>query len=266
MSATQEVDKLAFGTGRVYVLPNGASQYLKYGKVNEFDIDIKFDLKEIFDENGFPFAVFDARKTIDVSVKHYMLRLDALAQDLSQSAPAASTFAYSYDEAVTVPGTPFHVTLAQGANYLAGTLDLVMIVNGAEITYNFVTAGSEVAGVSCSIGAGGVLTFASGDTGLTGKATYQYTNTSGKQIQLVNTYQNSGAAYKLQFLKRDKSRVDSGVGQLLVTLNAVRFGGIKAAYKEGSETVYERTIKAYADVTGMIGTIQLVNTSTNNAP
>jgi|GEM_PF-4790777 len=269
MSATQQVDKLAFGSGRVFYLPAGASQYSKYGNVQEFSIDWKVDLKEIFDENGFPLAVFDAHKTIDLSVKHFALRLDGLSNDFAQNAQVSSTSAFSIDEPVTVPASsPYTFALAQGAQFVSGTLDLVMYVgaNKNPVTYSIVSAGSEVAGSAASVSAAGVITFASGDAGLTGKATYQYTDANGKQITIVNTYQNSIPSYKLVFLKRDKSPIDSSIGQLIVTLNAVRFGGLKQSHKEGSETVYERTLKAFADPTGTIGTIQFVNTTTNNAP
>lgn len=269
MPATQQVDKLTFGSGRVFYTPAGATQSSKYGNVMEFDLDVKVDLKEIWDENGFPLAAFDGHKSLDLSVKHYALRLDGLQNDFNQSAPVASTEAYSLDENVTVPaGTPFTVTLAQGAQFIAGSLDLVMYIgtNKNPVTYSIVNAGSEVAGSAASVSAAGVITFAAADAGLTGKATYRYTNTNGKQITIVNQYQNSAGSYKLYFVKRDLSVIDSSVGQLIVTLNAVRFGGIKLAYKEGGENVYERTLKAFADPTGTIGKIQIVNTTTNNAP
>ena len=261
--AVQQTEKIIYGPGRVFITPAGSTQRNKYGDVNEFNMDIKVDQKDIYGENGFALAVFDGRKQIDLSVKHYTLRLDALASDLNQSAPGASTTNFIVDEKVTVPTTPYQYTLAQGATYVAGSIDLVMLVTTGgvtyPVTYAIVSAGSEVAGKSASITSAGVITFNAGDTGIIGKATYQYGFTLGSSMSLVNQYQNSTPSYQMVYVKRDKSPIDSSVGTMIVTLNAVRFGGLKFAGKEGSETLWERTLKAFADPTGAIGSIQFCN-------
>lgn len=271
MAAVQSPTRINFGVGRCYVKPAGSTSYLPYAHVQEFNLDHKIDQKEIYDENGYPLAVFDAHRSIDLDIKHYELRLDVLAIDTGQAAPVASTSAFSWDEPGTVASaTPYTATLANGATYIAGTLQLLVFVVNSGITYpvpyQIVAAGSEVAGKAASVSATGVITFAAGDAGLKFQATYQYGDTNGTQMTWTNTPQNSAASYGFLFAKRDKSPVDGSVGQLIIALNAVRFGGIKSAYKEGAETVYERMLKAFADPTGAIGSVQFVNTSTNNAP
>ncbi|MHB1798059.1 MAG: hypothetical protein ACYCUI_07105 [Vulcanimicrobiaceae bacterium] len=271
MAAVQSPTRINFGVGRAFVKPAGGAVYLPYAHCSEFNLDHKIDQKEIYDENGYPLAVFDAHRSLDLDIKHYELRLDVLANDLGQAAPVASTSAFSWDEPGSVAAaTPFIVTLANGATLVAGTLELLVFVVNAGITYPvpyaIVAAGAEVAGKAASVSAAGVITFAAADAGLKVQATYQYGNVSGTEMSWTNQPQNSAASYAFLFAKRDKSPVDGSVGQLIIALNAVRFGGIKSAYKEGAETVYERTLKAFADPTGAIGNIQFVNTSTNNAP
>jgi hypothetical protein len=61
-------------------------------------------------------------------------------------------------------------------------------------------------------------------------------------------------------VKKDRSPIDNSNGQLIFTLNAVRPGGIKMEYKEGEFTVYDRMFKAFSDPTGIVGTLQFVNT------
>jgi hypothetical protein len=266
MSAIQQTDKIAFGTGRLFVTPTGGGARLFYGDLTEADVEISVDLKEAFGEAGFPISVADGHRSLMVSAKHYTLRLDALANDLGVSAPTSSADSFSWDEAGIVPGTPYQYTLANAAAYITGTLVLKVFLppKNAPVYYAIVANGSEVAGKSASVTAG-VLKFAAGDSGVAFQATYQYSNTAGQRIQIVNTFQGSSLPYTMVLAKRDVSPIDNTIGQLIFTLNAVRFGGFKSAYKEGDYTVYERSFKAFADPTGVVGYVEFVNTTTNNA-
>jgi hypothetical protein len=262
--AIQQTDKISFGTARLYALPAGATQRVKYADLNDLEVGIKVDLKEAYGENGFPISVADGHRSIDLTAKHYTLRLDAIANDLGLSAATTGTKPFAIDEAVVVPTTPFKYTPAQTATFIAGSADLIMYVLSGTVyvpvTYQFVTAGTEVAGVSASITAAGVITFNGTDVGLTGKLTYQYTAAAtGSTLAIPNTYQNSGSVMSMVAVKRDKSPLDNSTGFLIYTFNAVRSGGVKTAHKEGEFTVYERTFKAYSDPLGNVGSIQFVN-------
>jgi hypothetical protein len=273
MAAVQQVDRIMFGTGRLFQIPAGGGARLPYGDLKEASVDMKVDLKEIYGEGGYPIAVADGHRTIDVTAQHYALRLDTLANDLGVAAPAANAAAISWDEAGTVPSaTPYTATLSQGATYAANTLVLKVFVKPAgssvatPVIYQIVPAGSEVAGRSASVSATGVVTFAAGDAGQAFQATYSYGSTNGQSITLTNTFQNSTTPMQMVLAKRDKSIIDGSVGQLILTLNAVRFGGIKLTYTEGDFTVNDRTFKAFADPSGTVGTLQFVNTTSNSAP
>jgi hypothetical protein len=276
MAAVQQVDRIMFGSGRLFQIPAGGGARLPYGDVKEASVDMKVDLKEIYGEGGYPIAVADGHRTIDVSAKHYALRLDVLANDLGVAAPGNLNGAMSWDEAGSVPAaTPYQPpALAQGANLVPGSLVLKVFVKptgssvATPVIYSIVPAGSEVAGRSASVSSSGVLTFAAGDAGSAFQATYQYggTGVTGQSITLTNTFQNSTTPMQMVLAKRDKSIIDGSIGQLILTLNAVRFGGIKLTYTEGDFTVNERTFKAFADPTGTVGTLQFVNTTTNTAP
>jgi hypothetical protein len=258
MPATQQVEVLNFGTGRLFALPPGGNR-IPYGKMADISVDIKVDLKEIYGEGGFPIAVADAHRSIDVTGKHYTLSLDTIATDLGLVAPVASTTAISYDEVGTIVTHAYQ--LSQHATYVVGTA----IVYVGAIRYKIVTAGSEVAGSACSI-TSGTVTFSASDTATTCSVTYAYTDASGTSITLLNNFQNSATPYQLVCSKRDISPIDGSVGQLIATFNAARAGGIKLDWKEGDWTTYERTFKCYADVNGIVGTLQFVNTTTSNAP
>jgi hypothetical protein len=265
MPVIQQTDKVSFGSGRLFAVPAGGGARYKYGDLTDISLDLKIEQKEAYGEKAYAIAIADGHRGIDISAKHYTLRLDAFANDMGLASPAAGINAFAYDELVTVPGSvAYTFTLAQGATLIAGTVDLVMLVktNGvfSPITYKFVTAGTEVAGQSCSITNAGVITFASGDSGLTGYATYQYTTANGSSVTISNVLQNTTPSYQMVLVKKDRSPIDGSSGQLIFTLNAVRPGGIKMQYKEGEFTVYDRMFKAFSDPSGNVGTLQFVNT------
>lgn len=254
MTAFQESEKMTFGTGRLFVTPAGSSVRQIYANLNDVSVDFKIDQKAIFGEGGFPIAVADGHREIDIMAKHYTLALGPLANDLGLAAPVASTDGYIVDEVVTV--TSHAATLAHTP--VAGTLDLVMDEANSPVRFVQVTGGSEAAGVSYSI-SGATVTFASGETATTGKASYAYANSNGNQIILVNSFQNSSASYSMDLVKRDRSVVDNSIGFLIMHFNAVRPGAIKMPYKEGDWSNYERSFKAFADPFGNVGTITFVN-------
>ncbi|MBC5805624.1 MAG: hypothetical protein ACR2KS_10125 [Candidatus Eremiobacter antarcticus] len=259
-----QTEKFLFGTARLYATPSGQVSRVKYAGLNDVEFDGKVDTKEYYGEGGWPIFAADGHRSLDITAKHYVFDQSSFASDLGAAVPAAGQWAYAVDEAVTVPAMmPFTVTLANGALLVSGTLDLVMIVvTGsiqAPVTYKIVAAGMEVAGASCSVSGVGVITFAAGDTGRVGKATYKYTSAAGKQIAIVNAFQNSTPFYQMECVKRDLSQIDNSTGYFIFTLNAVRFSGFKLPFKEGELANIDRTFKAFADPTGIVGYVTFSN-------
>jgi hypothetical protein len=259
MPATTAVDTVNFGVGRLFVNPPGG-QRLSYGAMSDITVSLKIDLKEIWSEGGFPVAVGDGHRSIDVTGSHYTLSLDTLAADLGISAPTSGNRAIVYDETLTLSGSPKTGTVTQGAAYIAGTM--VLYVGGRRYA---IVASAPVSGISATVSAAGVITLASGDTATAAVATYAYTDANGSLITIANTYQNSSTPYQLVATKRDIAP-DGSIGQLILTLNACRAGGMDWSWNEGAWTVYKRTFKAYADASGIVGTAQMVNVTSNLAP
>ena len=262
--AAQQVDKIVFGSGRLFVNTPGGPR-LAIADLNDVSVDIKIDLKEIYGENAYALAVADGHRTIDIQAKHYTLNLGQLTTDLNGSAVGANSNAFVVDEAGIVGATTY--SLAATSTYVANSLSLVVYTTpgGAgqpvlPVTYSIVAAGSEVAGKAASVNnATGVVTFAAGDTGLALRATYQKTNALGSAISIANPSQNSTTPYSMTLVKRDRSQVDGSSGQLIMTFNAVRPGGAKFDFKEGEFTNIDRMYKAFADPSGNVATIQFVN-------
>lgn len=255
MSAIQEVNSVSFGVGRMYG-KDQSGNILPYGQLNDLTMDLKTDLKEAYGEGNYAFATADGHRSIDLSAKHYVRQLQSMSNDLGGSALAANTTGYAVDETHTVAT---HAVTLSNTNVLTVFEIIVGVaISGitVPVTYAIVTAGSEVAGTSCSINlATGVITFAAGETnGETVKCTYSYTLgvATGSVITVSNTFQNSAPTFTITAIKRDKSRLDSSTSYEIWTFNAVRPGSIKSEWKEGDYNVLDRTLKAYADPMGNV--------------
>lgn len=262
MPVIQETNRINFGSCRMFGT-DSSGNVLPYDQLMDLTMDVKTDLKEAYGEGNYAFATADGHKSIDLTAKHYIKNLNSLTQDLGGSAVTTNTTGYVVDEAGTV--ATHAMTLANTNVIQLLSLIVGVTTNGIIVptSYAIVTAGSEVAGVSASINkVTGVITFNAAEVnGEPVKATYSYTlgSAAGSSISISNTYQNSAPTFKLLAIKRDLSRIDGSVGIEAWTFNAVRPAGVKNEFKEGDFTVLERSLKAYADPMGNVGTVTFFN-------
>lgn len=260
MTAIQTVDRINFGTARLYQLVPGGYPF-PVANLTDAEVDFKADLKEAYGEQAYPIAVADGHRSIDVTAKHYTINPTILAQSLGGIITGSTSAPMALDEIHTAVGSS--ATLTNGATLVPNTLVVLAqpLVGGIPnpTLYAIVTAGSEVAGKSCSVNGTGVITFAAGDATVAFSATYQYTLTVGTRVSVANPFQNSSLTFQLVMVKRDLSPVDNATAELVMTLFAVRSAGIKNPYKEGDFTVYERSYKAYANGAGNVFQADFVN-------
>jgi hypothetical protein len=252
-----------FGSGRLEEFPLGATGPVSVSILSDIQLDIKIDQKAIYGDGAWAVAAFDGRRTLDISAKHYKLSLAGIATDFNgvQSAGAKSVV---FDEAGIVgPNPTYTYALNQATNYVAGSADVIVYVQGANgktypVQYAIVAAGSEVAGQSCSITAG-VLKFAAGDVALALSVTYQWNSTNGNAVTLSQTYQNSSPFMTMALYKRDRSPIDGSLGILLCELGAVRPGQMTIPFKENEALQLDRKFMAFADPTGYVAKFTFVN-------
>lgn len=268
MSVIQQVDRVAFGVGRLYIEPAGAMSPIQLGVVNDVEIDIKVENKSIFGEGSFPALVADGHKTIDITAKNYQLNLAQVATDFGGGTDTvgASVEAVAFDEAGLVgPTSSPTYTLAKAGLVTAGSVALTVYVEGGgstpyPVAYQILSTGTPVAGQSAVLNAStGVLTFAAADAGLALSVTYAYSSTAGSSLLITNNYQNSSPTYKMRLFKRDRSPIDNSTGILIADFFAVRPGGLKIPFKEGDFNDLDRTYMAYADALGNVIRLTFVN-------
>lgn len=262
MTAIQQTERTSFGAARLYAT-NSSGQRFLYAEMSNLSVQFKQDLKEYYSEKTFAAGVANGHTSIDLTAEHYKLSLATIATDWGLSAPSASTDATVMDEPGTIPATStYTVTVANAAQMIANT-DVVYVTHTAsngdlyDVLYTR-TSGAPAAGISYSVAAG-VFTFAAGDASLPVKITYDYTNTAGSLITLSNVFQNSGTPYKMRMIKQDTSPIDGSKGLFIVTLNAVRAGGLTLPSKENEWNVYKREMKAFADQSGTVATFQFIS-------
>lgn len=247
-----------FGVGRLLYTPAGALGPSQIGILNDIEVDVKTDLKSAFSEGKFPALVADGHATINITAKGYKFALQDVQQDFGAGIDTvgASVYTWAIDEAGLVASHAYTLNVASG--YQAGTAIVVMNIPAAggavaySVNYTLVASGSEVAGQSFSISAGGVLNFNAGDNGNTFLVSYQYANTAGNHILINNHYQNSQAPYILDVLKRDRNPVDGTTEVLSIRFFAVRSGGFKLPLKDNDWSDLDRTYMAYQDGTGRV--------------
>ena len=228
MTAIQENQTLAFGSARLYGTDTNGN-VLQYPELNDIQIDIKVELKEAFGEGNYAFAVVDSHRTIDITAKHYLLDEQGLADSLGGTLSANTITGWAYDEAGVVDPSAHTYALAQTSPLAIESVVGFPTVGGVQVpVYYVVTSGSP----------GSAL---------------------GQAIAVTATYQNSQYPLSMVCLRRDRSRVDSSTHLTAWQFLQVRDGGIKAPYKEGDYTIYERMFKAYANPFGQVLNIQMFN-------
>ena len=156
-----------------------------FGILQDVSIDISFDVKELYGQNQFPFAVGRGKGKISGKAKAaqvFGLLYNSLffGQTLS-----SGIFNDVYNTtSKNVPTTPYQITVSSAADSstniqipnsgtFAGDLGVFVASTGAMMT----RAASAVAGVSYSLSSN-TYTFASGDSGVGMLINYTYTATS----------------------------------------------------------------------------------------
>jgi hypothetical protein len=184
----------AFGTGVMWATPlidaNGNTiatpTPVQFGELQDSQIDISRDLKELIGQNQFPVAVAAGKGKVMIKAKFARINGQILDTVFSGQGYATGTLTAINNDTTgaVIPATPFQLTVTPPSS---GTFvrDLGVIdANGAPMQK---VASSPTTG-QYSVTAGGVYTFASADAGKTVFINYVYTSTSSgaKSLSFAN--------------------------------------------------------------------------------
>jgi hypothetical protein len=217
---------------------------MQFGILQDVSIDFSGDIKELFGQ--YQFAVDSARGKIKISWKAKAARLiGKQVNDLFFSETSASPMVnVAVDEAGTIPGTPFNVTVSNSATFVSDG-GVYFVSTGLPLTK---VASAPAAG-QYSVAAG-VYTFNTADTGKAVLISYQYTAASGGNGFTINNHaMGYGPIFQILFTSTYKGK------QFNCQLNACRASKLAIATKMDDYTIPEFDGSAFADASNTIGKI-----------
>lgn len=215
-----------------------------FGVVQDVEIDFSFSLKELVGQYQAPVAI--GRGAMKIQSKAKSARIySALYNSLFfGQTQATGALLQAVNEAGTIPGTPYQVTVANSAAWVT---DLGVFY--ASTGVQFTRVASAPAAGQYSVAAG-VYTFAAADTGLAVVINYTYTSNSGAQkITLSNQLMGAGPTFQLNIAETYNSKV------LNIQLNANVASKLSFPFKNQDFTINDFEWQSLTDAAGNLGYI-----------
>jgi hypothetical protein len=184
--------KKVFSPGRFFGINNVSNPTPVRAYVpQDMSVDFKQATKELFGEKKFSVAVAAGEMSITGKVTMGAQNARILADLLFNVAGVAGTIIQVDKEAGTIPGTPYQITVANGATW---TTDLGVMDASTGKVYTRV-ASSPATG-QYSVATGGIYTFAAADTTNNVLISYLYTSaSSGEKLTMSNQLQGPAGSF-----------------------------------------------------------------------
>jgi hypothetical protein len=251
-----------FGAGKVSVRPytsNGVlGSPIELATLQDASIEFKVATKKLYGAYRFPVAVADGEGEIPFTCKAAVFSGSAFNLVLNGVSASGGRTIVNDEMGVVAAGT---YTVAQTATFQLNTSIVWYTPPGGGLTKQLaIVASGPVAGVSYTEGAGGVLTFATGDNGATIRVTYLVSVSSGGQaITLSNVLQNSSLGAQVTLMETSLNRTNNKQSTSVLQLNQVILPSIKLDFKVGDFTIPDYVMDVSADQNNQIGMLYLTN-------
>jgi len=243
--------QFAFASGSAWAIDSAANPTpAPFGILQDVSVDFSFSNKELTGQYGFPVAV--GRGTGKISCKAKAARLSGRLLNLFfGGSKAAGQSSVAQDESGAIPGSPFQITVANGATFVTD-----LGVYDAATGLPFTRVASAPAALQYTVSAGGVYLFNTADTGKTVKISYTYTIAStGETITISNPLMGVASTFKAV-----STQLFNNLRSTL-TLNANVFSKLGTATKLEDFNIPEFDWSAFADAANVIGTWSLAEAS-----
>jgi len=235
--------QFSFGSGLLWGSRTDVanSTPVRFGAMQDVSVDFDGELKELFSQYTFPVDV--ARGKTKITGKAKMAQIIAVQFNNLFFGGTASTGQnlVASDEAGTIPGTPYQITVANGATFL---LDLGVRDGTTGLPLTLVA--SAPATGQYSVATGGVYTFAAADTTKTVLFDYAYTAVTGKKVHVNNQLMGSSPRFKLVFNDTYEGN------QMTLILYSAASNKLSFATKLDDYTIPELDFSAYQDAGGNV--------------
>jgi hypothetical protein len=197
-----------FGVGFLFATPQGSNPTpTRFGRLQDVSVDFSYDLEQARGK-----AKIDLRATVGVVDP-------ALFNNIyfGLSTTAGETL-NSIDEAAAIPGTPYQVTVVNGATF-SQDLGVYDVTAGLWKTR---VASAPAAGQYAVNVATGQYTFAAADTAHAVRISYTYGSSgTGTKLAFSNQLMGSGVVFSVQLVNRFKGS-DGVVRSLFLNFPAVQ--------------------------------------------
>lgn len=183
-----------FGSGSVWAANNIANPTpVRFGTSQNISLDFSANSKPLFGQNQLPVSV--ARGAVSVSGKITFAEIVGriINELFFGGSNASGQIAVIDNESGSIPGTPYQITVANGATF---NTDLGVIDATTGVPYVRVSSSPATGQYSVNTTTG-VYTFASADTTKTVKISYSYGVTgSGEKLTINNVAMGQAATFK----------------------------------------------------------------------
>ncbi|WP_207000742.1 hypothetical protein [Trinickia mobilis] len=242
----------AFGSGALWGTASVANPTpSRFGGLQDVQLDFSATVKELYGQYTFPLTV--ARGTVKVTGKAKFAQMQGrLLNDLFFGGTSATgQINVSDNEAGTIPGTPYQVTVANSATW---TVDLGVRYTLTGIPLTRVAAAPATGQYSV---AAGVYTFAAADTGLGVLISYEYTvAATGQTITVGNPLLGVAPQFK-PVLKQIYTNPAGVSQQLTLSMNAATSSKLSMATKLEDFMQPELDFACYCDASNTLCTLSL---------
>jgi hypothetical protein len=245
-----------FGSGALWGAASIANPTpSQFGALQDVQIDFAATVKELYGTFQFPLTV--ARGTVKVTGKAKMGQLQGrIFNDLFfNGASAAGQINTINDEAGTIPGTPFGVTVANSATW---TTDLGVVYAATGVRLTRVATGPTTGQYSV---AAGIYTFAAADTTKGVLIDYVYTIvTTGQTITVTNQLLGTAPVFK-PVMSMNYTNPAGAAQQMCLSMNAATSSKLSLATKLEDFLQPELDFSCFCDASNTLCTISLAETN-----
>ena len=241
--------QFSFGTGQLFALPVGGGAPLKFGALQDVNVDFQGDTKELFGQNQFALDVARGKTKITGKAGTGALDADLFNTLFFGGVTSIGQKKCAVNEAGTVPSmTAYTITVSNGATFY---LDLGVVYAATGVALKQVAAGSEAIG-KYSVSNAGVYTFSMADAAANVLITYLYTDAaSGKTLQITNNLMGNTPKFQAVL-----SEVYEGKYVTLVLYSCVS-NKLTMPLKQDNYTMPEIDFSAQDPGTGTIGFLSI---------
>jgi hypothetical protein len=223
---------------------------LLFGTLQDTEIDIKFELKQLHGQNQFAVAVGRGKGQVSGKAKLADIRAGFFETIVFGQAGSAGQVGAVFDTVgAAVPASPFQVTVAPPAGgSWAADLGVIDSATGRP----FARVASAPASGQYSVAAG-TYTFAAADTGRVLYLNYRYTaaSTVARRMNIANLPMGYAPTFRADFYGPYQGK------SAVLTLNNCVSEGLKITAKNDDFAVPEMGFQAFADAAGVVGVLSL---------